>query len=188
MIVANKLLYVSECRHGKGVFASGHLRRRQRLLGFHGPSVSLHEIPSPADGGHDFYLQVGRDLFIGPSGDIDDCVNHSCNPNCGLRIADDCIDLIAVRNISPGEELCFDYSTTMLDFPFRMNCTCGEPNCRLTITDFRFLPKPLQGLYISSGVVPQYVLDDMPVRRLSASFIKCGLSKPVTPSIVGGER
>lgn len=58
-------------------------------------------------------------------------VNHSCSPNTKV----DKINrkLIAIKFISPGEEIFFDYndSETIIDSPFI--CNCGSENCRREI-------------------------------------------------------
>lgn len=62
-----------------------------------------------------------------------DRFNHSCNPNAGVKGQ---MLLIARRNISSGEEICFDYETTeqgkVDGLPFR--CHCGSKTCREVIT------------------------------------------------------
>ena len=65
-----------------------------------------------------------------------DFVNHSCNPNCGIK---EQISLIAFRNIEFGEEITFDYGTILYsdsgDAPYELECTCGHKNCRKKISD-----------------------------------------------------
>src|SRR5262245_29585192 len=55
-------------------------------------------------------------------------VNHSCAPNCrstGFDLE------IAVRDITPGEELTDDYGSLNVDYEFE--CHCGAAACRRTI-------------------------------------------------------
>lgn len=61
--------------------------------------------------------------------------NHSCDPNSGF---DKDGNLIAVRGISEGEEVVWDYSTTEHNPKFRMKCNCGSNKCRRVI---RSLPQ-----------------------------------------------
>ena len=80
-------------------------------------------------------LQIADDLFICPdlAQEHDDSmifINHSCNPNVGMR-GD--IVMVAMRPIMNGEELVIDYA--MIDNnDFRMLCNCGSDNCRKIIT------------------------------------------------------
>lgn len=73
-------------------------------------------------------LQVEEDLYLsGPDEDPADYVNHSCNPNAGLSGQ---IVLIAMREIAPGEEVCFDYAMSDGSDYDEFACECGAPNCR----------------------------------------------------------
>ncbi|MHC4505637.1 MAG: SET domain-containing protein, partial [Planctomycetota bacterium] len=97
-------LIVKPCRHGSGVFAGRQIQRGEEILQFSGRLVDRGELPSPYCAIDDYYLQVGDDLFLGPSGDVDDFVNHSCDPNAGVVIAGGTTRLIAIRKIKSGEE------------------------------------------------------------------------------------
>lgn len=72
----------------------------------------------------DLYLVSGRD---GPA----DWVNHSCDPNCGLRGQ---IALVALRRLEPGEEVCFDYAMSDGTPYDQFDCGCGAALCRGRIT------------------------------------------------------
>jgi hypothetical protein len=85
-------------------------------------------------------------------------VNHSCQPNAGIR---NDRDLIALRNISKGEEIRFDYSTTMQENSFRMECRCGKSNCRKIVNDFSTIPAELQKQYLSQKIVMQFIVDGL---------------------------
>jgi len=65
---------------------------------------------------------------------------------------------MAIRNIKEGEELSFDYSTTMDEDGWEMDCLCGDPACRNKVRDFRHLTPSLQDRYISLGVVMPYIV------------------------------
>ncbi len=96
---------------------------------------------------------------MGPSGWIDDFVNHSCNPNAGLKIENRKATLVSIKNIKTGQEITWDYSTTMDEDDWEIDCTCGSKNCRKRITDFKYLPKEVRRKYVRIGVVPQYILE-----------------------------
>ena len=65
--------------------------------------------------------------------ELSDYINHSCNPNVGLE---DAITLIAIRDISAGEEILCDYAfwESNNDWKMKHECICGNPNCRKLIT------------------------------------------------------
>lgn len=84
--------------------------------------------------------------------------NHSCNPNCGVN-AD--LDLFTLKNIKAGEELFWDYSTSMLERHWTMQCACGKKNCRKVITDFDLLPTRIQSKYLQLNIVFPFIVHFM---------------------------
>lgn len=92
--------------------------------------------------------------------------NHSCEPNCGLNPA---LDLVVIKPVKAGEELCWDYSTSMLERDWKMTCRCGKATCRKVIGDFDRLPAPLQEFYISLNIVQAYILHAITHKARKAS-------------------
>lgn len=82
-------------------------------------------------------------------------MNHSCNPNCGIRNG----VLVALRNIIEGEEIAYDYSTTMDERYWTMACRCGAAACRGIVDDFRTLPEELRRQYLSLGIVMPFIAE-----------------------------
>ena len=74
-------------------------------------------------------IQVDDNLYIvgPPEREPGDAVNHSCDPNCGPRNA---TQIIAWRDITPGEVLTFDYGTTDGSDYDQFPCSCGTSLCR----------------------------------------------------------
>ena len=91
-------------------------------------------------------IQVDEDhhLCSGLVDDIADCANHSCNPNAGLRGQ---ITLVAMRDITADEEVCFDYAMSDSHPEFSMRCFCGQLNCRSVITGDDWKLPELQARY-----------------------------------------
>lgn len=79
---------------------------------------------------YDRYIQVGEDKYLGPSGDFDDFINHSCDPNSGIQIKGKKVVLLAIKDIKQNEEITWDYSTTMDEDDWEMDCQCGCLKCR----------------------------------------------------------
>ena len=76
-------------------------------------------------------------------------LNHSCEPNVGF--AGNTV-LVAMRDISPGEELTTDYAL-FDDNDEAMRCRCGTPSCRGVIGGRDWQRPDLQrkyGSYFSS--------------------------------------
>ena len=69
--------------------------------------------------------------------------NHSCEPNIAIQGQ---IVLVAMRDIAAGEELTIDWATTD-DNDDTMQCRCGRPSCRGTITGKDWMRPELQAKY-----------------------------------------
>ncbi len=134
---AMKLYIRQSDQHGQGVFASMPIASGEAIIVFTGPLLHRSEV----DFG-DYHLQIGEELYLGPSGSADDYINHSCHPNSGFR---DGLTLYALRDIAAGEEITWDYSTAIdeEDFP-GFPCACGAPGCRGTVRSFRHLLPDVQ--------------------------------------------
>ena len=145
---------------GQGVFTEQSFKPGETIMEYKGPIVHLADIPKgDLHGMGDRYVQIGEDEFLGPSNDIDDWLNHSCDPDAGIQIKDGKVFVIAIRPIKAREEITWDYSTTLdLHGTWEMLCHCGSPQCRKRIRDFKILPSELQRKYSDLGVVPQYIL------------------------------
>jgi len=155
-------LIVKEAKFGKGVFANRNFKKGEQISEFHGKVFSTKEVPTPYNEVEDHYVQVDEDLFMGPSGGLDDFFNHTCNPNAGVKIKMGKMALIAITNIKKGKEITWDYSTTMDDPEgWTMDCACGSKNCRKKIGNFKDLPKKLQQKYIKLGIVPAFILENL---------------------------
>ncbi len=79
--------------------------------------------------------------------------NHSCDPNTWWAGSD---SIVARRDIRPGEEVTYDYSTCDIDLVFEMDCNCGSPSCRGKISNRDYLDPKWQEQYGSN--LPSHVL------------------------------
>ena len=70
-------------------------------------------------------------------------LNHSCEPNVGFAGN---IVLVAMRDVSPGEELTTDYAL-FDDHDEMMHCQCGTSSCRGTISGQDWQRPELQRRY-----------------------------------------
>jgi hypothetical protein len=160
-------IYVAQCDVGRGVFAGKDFAAWEEILRFSGPSISFADTLAKGEDAAN-PLQVGDDeyLDIGAPGVL---VNHSCAPNAG--IIEDRV-LVALRPIARGEEIRYDYSTTMWEDCWTMDCLCGSARCRGVVRDFPTLPAEIQAEYLRLGVVQGYI-----VRRLQAAAPTSGASR-----------
>ena len=106
-----------------------------------------------------YIMEIGNNLFITSSGDLDDYVNHSCNPNCVMHIIGKRAILYSLYIIPADSELTFDYSLTSTDSldSWKMDCLCGNFNCRKVISGFHLLPDDLKKNYMDNDLVPQFI-------------------------------
>lgn len=125
---------------GKGTFAKEVMDKGERLSIMSGYITTIKdELDLPSEF-NDNGLQITEDLVLSIRdkhhlGGIN-FFNHSCNPNAGIKGQ---IFLVAMRAISIGEEITFDYAMTLgkseIAPSYNMKCLCGERNCRGVITD-----------------------------------------------------
>jgi len=148
--------YVAPARSGgKGVFAKAECTKGKQLFVVQGTAVKAPYGPDYHIGPR--WLAVGQETWVVPSRcDLWWYINHSCKPNAGLKGGR---RVIAIRDIKPGDEITIDYSTTEADPYWRMECSCGESNCRRVIRSIQyfsprdfaryrpFLPRFLQRSY-----------------------------------------
>jgi len=162
-----KRLMLQKCSNGKGVFAGESIFAGEEVLEFSGALIRRRDLPEIKSQDEDYYLQVADNVFLGPSGEIDDYINHSCDPNTGVVIEGKTSKLVAIQDIARGEEIRFDYSTTMYKPVLVMKCACGSAICRGKVVDFIFLPEKIQAKYIALGVVPEYI-----IRRINGKSLQ----------------
>jgi uncharacterized protein len=143
---------IRDCRFGKGVFATSTIREGEEILRFTGPLIDFQKADAKGARQCD-PLQIGLELYmdIEPPGVF---VNHSCAPNAGIR---DDVRMIAITRISAGEEIFYDYSTTMNENHWTLACLCGSGQCRGKIGDFKDLPCRIRHRYLRIGIVQSFL-------------------------------
>jgi SET domain-containing protein len=109
---------------GRGVVALEPIAKGRRILAFQGRVLKTSELTDDL-----LAMQIGPDLWLGSDGTLlDDCVNHSCDPNAGFLDGEPVLH--ALRDIVAGEEIGWDYSTSIAEPGWTLECRCGAPNCR----------------------------------------------------------
>ena len=155
---------VRQCSLGRGVFAVAPVPKGKLLLKIEGERLNFEE-QFQADS-EATVVQIGEDLYINPKAP-GLYLNHSCDPNCYINSE---LWLVAARHIKAGEQLLFDYSTSMLERDWQMKgCQCGSSLCRGTISDFDELPVEVQDWYLRQGLVMDHVVKH-PALKLSLTM------------------
>ncbi|MGH2731946.1 MAG: SET domain-containing protein-lysine N-methyltransferase [Actinomycetota bacterium] len=135
---------------GEGVFATRHFRVGETVM------VGVIERRLAKNTAH--ASQVSRSEFV-LLGGMGPKVNHSCDPNCGVRLNESgAYDLMARRIITPGDEITFDYAMrnySIENFPSR--CRCGSEICRGSVTGWKDLPDERKVAY--RGLIAPYLLE-----------------------------
>ncbi len=156
---STELFYIDSCDVGLGVFARRDIVSGQRILTLEGPIIDFAETKrrGPREC---MAIQIGPNRYIDtqPPGVY---VNHSCDPNAGIM---EDKYLVALRHIPAQAEIRFDYSTTMEEASFTMDCLCGAPQCRGRVTDFSTLPADVKNRYIAAGAVMSFILSTASIR------------------------
>lgn len=145
---------VGPSKHGTGVFTAREYRAGEIIVVLGGPVISFSEAAHKQDRECDA-LQIDRDRYI----DLEDpfrLINHSCEPNAGIRQGK---QLIAIRTIQKGEEIFYDYSTTMAENFWTMHCRCDSASCRGIVSDFKTRSIDLQQKYLNANVVMPFIAE-----------------------------
>ena len=112
---------------GRGVFAREPIPAGQYILEFQGTVLRSAELTDDM-----LAMQIGPDDWLASDGSLlDDCVNHSCDPNAGFLAGTPV--LFALRDIAAGEEIAWDYSTSIAEPGWFLECRCGAAHCRGTV-------------------------------------------------------
>ena len=154
---AANLFSVGETHLGKAVYAAAGFTEGADIIRFTGRLFRTDRLPSVMRGASDRFVQVAPDHYMGPSGRIDDLINHSCAPNAGLRFSPEGVFLVAIRDIAPGEEISWDYSTTLKGSNWHMICQCRSPECRRVIGNFETLAPERQEWFRARNLVAPYL-------------------------------
>jgi hypothetical protein len=157
-----KIFEVKENRFGKCVYSTELINEGVEILRFTGKPMEYGETKQLGDTTTEsFALQISPNYYLF----LDEPArffNHSCQPNCGLTPE---LQLVALRNIEKGEELTYDYSTTMLERDWKLTCHCNKPECRMVIRDFDQLPRAKQEYYLKHNVVQAFIAEKMEKNR-----------------------
>ena len=155
-MVFNNNFEIRSSKFGKGLFASHPIPANTLLCSVTGSLLTFKE--TLLLGTRESHcLQIEKDQYIlcNPPFLFS---NHSCNPNCAINNQ---LQLYTIKNIAIDQELQWDYSTSMLERHWTMQCYCGANNCRNIITDFDLLPKDLQYEYLKRNVVLPFIVQQL---------------------------
>ena len=102
-------------------------------------------------------VQTGINKHITLSPSFIQYINHSCDPNVFFNTST--MELMALKNISIGDELVFFYPSTEWDMTQSFQCFCGSLACL----------KEIKGAdYLSADTISKYQFTEFILKQLGA--------------------
>ena len=151
LTVSSDSFQIIENHLGKALVATKAIPAGEKILKMSGPILKTREEVLLCEA-ESHLIQVDTGVYYDPL-PPGRYINHSCDPNSILSGQ----ILLSIRNIPAGEEINFDYSTTMDEDNYTLECMCGSPHCRRVVLDFKFLPKEIQDKYLDLGGVQSFI-------------------------------
>ncbi|MES2774612.1 MAG: SET domain-containing protein-lysine N-methyltransferase [Bacteroidota bacterium] len=116
---------------GKGAFAAQTIPGKRKIGNLGGEIISLREARKRAAATKrvamvEFGNGKALDGSVNPNALR--YINHSCGPNCYMRVRFPLVEFYTLREIQEGEELSCNYGETHHDG--KLPCRCGSDKCR----------------------------------------------------------
>ena len=129
---------------GYGLFAHMPVKKGELLVVWGGTVVHAHDL-NELEVENIKIVQIADELYLvsdrnGPG----DYINHCCDPNGGILGS---VTVVALRDIMPDEEVCYDYAMTEGSDYDNFDCSCGTPHCRGQVTGEDWKRPELQERY-----------------------------------------
>lgn len=129
--------------HGTGVFATKNIKKNTKIIEYIGEKINKSEgdkrseerikkfLDSKTTGSvYIFELNKNYDIDGSPLYNKARYINHSCEPNCEVDIADNRIWISSNKNIKKGTELSYDYGYEFDKDDYKDHvCKCGSKKC-----------------------------------------------------------
>jgi len=116
---------------GLGLFATKAIRRAAYIATYRGRRISVEEAERRERQGAKYMFELNSRWTIdgSPRWNVARYMNHSCWPNAKPVVRKGQIVLVALRCISPGEEITYNYGKEYYDY-FIRNGGCRCAGCR----------------------------------------------------------
>lgn len=131
--------------HGHGVFAARKITAGTRIIEYQGKRITEKQAEKrfgqdPENPHHTFFFSLDNGKLIdgGDEGNDARWINHACEPNCEAQEEKGRVYIHALRDISRGEELSYDYGLIIGErltkaVKAAYACRCGAQTCRGTM-------------------------------------------------------
>jgi len=116
--------------HGTGGFARVAIPAETTVTEYVGQKITKAESLKRCELNNEYIFDWDDDYDLDGNVDWNPArfINHSCSPNCEAQWDGDHIWIVALRNITAGEELTFNYGYDLVDYR-EHPCRCGAANC-----------------------------------------------------------
>jgi uncharacterized protein len=112
--------------HGCGCYTTVAIPEGTHIIEYTGGRLSKDQADDLYNERPDTYLFcIGEGAYVIDGDSVAAFMNHCCDPNCETDEFGEHIWIIATRDITPGEELTYDYN--LYDEAI---CRCGVKECR----------------------------------------------------------
>lgn len=122
---------LGRARTGLGIFATRPIKKRTTIAEYRGKVLGIDAALKAEKSGNRYLYEVNSKWTIDGAkrGNIARYFNHSCNPNADTFIRDRRVFIRTIKNIEPGDEICYDYGRDYLKNVIGLeNCQCSR--CR----------------------------------------------------------
>lgn len=110
-------------------------------------------------------VQVGVDKHITLQPEFLQYINHSCDPNVFFNTTT--MELVALKELQPEEELTFFYPSTEWSMTQPFNCYCGSEKCIQEISGAAYLSKQVQEKYRFTDFIQQQLAQKAANRKVA---------------------
>jgi SET domain-containing protein len=127
------LIIRSSSIHAAGCFTTRSFKKGTRVCEYEGPRFTKDVADDRYQDRFITYLfSCGNDGMVIDGFGTAMFINHSCDPNCETEDHDGRIYVIAIRDITAGEELTYEYNLYDSE-DAEGDCYCGAAKCRGTM-------------------------------------------------------
>jgi SET domain-containing protein len=130
-IVNYEIIVKKSTIHGKGAFSLQQINKGKKIGSLAGSITTIRKIRQQVRQKKSIAaVELDHGLALDCTAFKNELcfVNHSCRPNCYMRIINKHVEMYALRPIKKNEELTCDYGETHHDG--KLACNCGKEDCR----------------------------------------------------------
>jgi uncharacterized protein len=130
--MSSRSFYLGRSATGLGLFATKPIKRGAHVATYRGPVITTEEAERRERQGAKYMFELNSKWTIdgSPRWNMARYINHSCWPNAQPITRKGRIVIVALREISPGEEITYNYGKEYYDYFIRCGgCRCA--GCRV---------------------------------------------------------